>query len=287
MRYTGRCHCGNIEVAFEPAQAAADLELRECSCSFCRLHGTTSVTDPDGNVQLALRAPAEVSRYRFGLRTADFLVCRACGVCVGAVCTIDGATYATLNANVLDARAAFTRPPVPVSFEGETAAERIARRRRRWTPAAVHGGSAAYDREAVGGASGRYKPLVRAWYDEMWNRWDETVLDRILHPDVELRGSLGQTHRGLRGISSYMRFVRAAFPDFNNEIESMVEEGDAVFARLRYTGTHDGPIFGIAPTGRRIAYAGAALFRFRDERVWNVWVLGDVDGLKRQLAGTS
>ena len=64
----------------------------------------------------------------------------------------------------------------------------------------------------------------------------------------------------------------------------MVEEGDAVFARLRYTGTQRGAIFGVAPTGRRIEYAGAALFRFRDERIWNVWVLGDVDGLKRQLA---
>jgi steroid delta-isomerase-like uncharacterized protein len=130
-----------------------------------------------------------------------------------------------------------------------------------------------------------HKPLVRSWYDEMWNRWDETVFGRILDPDVELRGSLGQTHRGFAALASYMQFVRAAFPDFHNEIEVMVEEGDAVFARLRYTGTHRGAIFGIAPTGRRIEYAGAALFRFRNGRIWNVWVLGDVDGLKRQLAG--
>jgi hypothetical protein len=79
-----------------------------------------------------------VSRYRFALRTADFIVCRTCGVYVGAVCTIDGATYATLNANVLDDRAAFTGRPRPVSFEGETAAERLARRCRAWTPAVVH-----------------------------------------------------------------------------------------------------------------------------------------------------
>jgi predicted ester cyclase len=172
-----------------------------------------------------------------------------------------------------------------VSFEGETASERMARRRRVWTPAVVREASPAGERGRLGsGAARTHKPLVRAWYEEMWNRWDETVFGRILDPDVELRGSLGQTHRGFSGIGSYMRFVQAAFPDFHNEIDLMVEEGDAVFARLRYTGTHRGPIFGVAPTGRRIEYAGAALFRFQGNRVWNVWVLGDVDGLKSQLA---
>jgi predicted ester cyclase len=129
-----------------------------------------------------------------------------------------------------------------------------------------------------------HKDAVRCWYEEMWNRWDEAVLERILDPEIELRGSLGQTSRGLGGVAAYMRFVRDAFPDFHNHLEDMVEEGDRVFARLRYTGTHRGQLFGIPPTGRRVEYAGAALFRFRGERIRSVWVLGDVDGLKRQLA---
>jgi hypothetical protein len=41
-----------------------------------------------------------------------------------------------------------TRPPISVEFEGETVAERMARRRRVWTPAAVREvtGSALYQR---------------------------------------------------------------------------------------------------------------------------------------------
>jgi hypothetical protein len=62
------------------------------------------MTDPAGKIEVTLRAPAEVSRYRFALRTADFLVCRTCGVYVAAVCTVDGAACASLNANVLDHR---------------------------------------------------------------------------------------------------------------------------------------------------------------------------------------
>jgi steroid delta-isomerase-like uncharacterized protein len=129
------------------------------------------------------------------------------------------------------------------------------------------------------------KDLVRRWYEEMWNRWNEAVFEQILDPEIEMRGSLGHVHHGFSGMAAYMRFVRDAFPDFHNEIEETVEEGDRVFVRLRYTGTHRGELFGIPATGRRIEYAGAALFRFRGDRIRSVWVLGDVDGLKRQLAG--
>ena len=136
-RFDGRCHCGNVEVAFETARPPGAIPLRACGCSFCRRHGAVAVTDPAGRLEVRLRRPADVSRYRFGLRTADFLVCRTCGVYVAAVCAIDGALYATLNANVLDARQAFTQAPAAESYDREDAGERLARRRRAWTPATL------------------------------------------------------------------------------------------------------------------------------------------------------
>lgn len=137
MRFDGRCHCGNVEVTFETSLRPEALPLRECGCTFCRRHGAVAVTDPAGSLEVRVRDPGEMSRYRFGLRTAEFLICRTCGVYVAAVSTIEGATVASLNANVLDARAALTQRPAPVDYEGESAAERLSRRRRAWTPAAV------------------------------------------------------------------------------------------------------------------------------------------------------
>jgi hypothetical protein len=78
-----------------------------------------------------------LSRYRFGLGTSEFFTCRRCGVYVAAVCVIDGATYASLNCNVLDDRAAFTQPALRVAYDQEAVADRLARRRRAWTPASV------------------------------------------------------------------------------------------------------------------------------------------------------
>ena len=137
MRYEGRCHCGNLSVTFDTAQAAGRVPLRECGCTFCRRHGATSVTDPAGSLEVRIGDAELLSRYRFGLGTSEFLICRRCGVYVAAVCVVDGATYASLNCNVLDDRAAFTQPALRVDYDRETVDDRMARRRRAWTPASV------------------------------------------------------------------------------------------------------------------------------------------------------
>jgi hypothetical protein len=139
MVLDGSCHCGALTVSFETARAPAELPLRACGCSFCRRHGAIAVTDPAGRVEVRIRDAGRLSRYQFGLRSSDFLLCRACGVYVAAVCAVDGRTYATLNANVLDARSAFTAVPTPVDYQGETREQRLARRARSWTPAEVIG----------------------------------------------------------------------------------------------------------------------------------------------------
>jgi steroid delta-isomerase-like uncharacterized protein len=124
---------------------------------------------------------------------------------------------------------------------------------------------------------------VERFYYDMWNRFDKTLIAALLTENIVFRGSLGNKVTGQEEFGRYVDLVRAAFPDFVNRIEDLVSEGDRSFARLTYRGTHRGKLFGIAPTGRRIEYAGAALFHFRDRRIAKVWVLGDVHGLLRQL----
>ncbi len=137
MRHAGRCHCGNLGIAFETARDPAQVPLRACQCTFCRRHGAVWTADPAGALEVRVSDPALLSRYRFGLGTSDFLVCRRCGVPVAAVARIDGADYGALNANALEDRDAFTQPPQPVDYDRETAEGRIDRRRRAWTPATV------------------------------------------------------------------------------------------------------------------------------------------------------
>jgi len=131
MRIEGSCHCGNLTYAMQTRFTRETLAPRACGCSFCRKHDAISASDPDGSVSFGIRDPAAVSRYRFGLRTADFLVCRACGIYVGAVMERNGRQWAIVN---LRASEFYDLPAAAVSYDAENEAVRIDRRLSRWTP---------------------------------------------------------------------------------------------------------------------------------------------------------
>jgi hypothetical protein len=86
MIHSGGCHCGNIGVRLRLSRAPGQMPLRSCSCSFCRAHGTRTLSDRDGLAEITAADWSLVEKYRFGSRTADYILCRRCGVYVGAVC---------------------------------------------------------------------------------------------------------------------------------------------------------------------------------------------------------
>ncbi len=135
MLHTGGCHCGNICVRLTLSKPAAEMPLRSCSCSFCRAHGTRTLSDRDGLVEIAATDWGLVERYRFGSRTADYLLCRRCGVYVGAICDTGAGLRAVVNVNCLEDRAAFTRPPAAPNYDGEATNARLERRAMNWMPA--------------------------------------------------------------------------------------------------------------------------------------------------------
>ena len=71
------------------------------------------------------------------MRTADFLVCPICGVYVGAVIETPKGLFATLNCLTLDQTAVDLPEATPIHYDIESAAERVARRERAWTPIGI------------------------------------------------------------------------------------------------------------------------------------------------------
>ena len=96
------------------------------------------------------------------------------------------------------------------------------------------------------------KELVRVFYKEMWDRADTTLVPRIFHPDFTFRGSLGPQLVGHRQFIGYVEFVTGALDRYTSDILVMAEEGDRVFAKLRFHGYHRRELFGVQPTGRHV-----------------------------------
>jgi hypothetical protein len=135
--HNGGCHCGNIRTVLELSKRPEEMKLRACACSFCRAHATRTVSDPAGLFELRAADWALVEKYRFGSRTADYVVCRRCGVYVAALCETSAGLRAVVNVNGLDDRAAFTQTPSAPDYDGETTEARLARRAMNWMPAVV------------------------------------------------------------------------------------------------------------------------------------------------------
>jgi hypothetical protein len=133
----GSCHCGAITLSLETTHAPEALPVRLCGCSFCARHRPAYTSDPSGHVTIRAAREDDLVRYRFGLRLADFLICRTCGVFVAAL--EPGAPgRAVVNLAVLERAAELTGEPTRfTAYDTEDAAARTARRARGWTPATL------------------------------------------------------------------------------------------------------------------------------------------------------
>ena len=121
-RVTGGCHCGNLRVSLQLSRAAIAYSPRACDCEFCRKHGAAWVSDPEGALRIQITDDRELARYRQGSGSAEFVICRVCGVVVAVTYL---ARHAAVNARALDAAFAADQVVSPKTLAPED-------KTRRW-----------------------------------------------------------------------------------------------------------------------------------------------------------
>jgi predicted ester cyclase len=124
---------------------------------------------------------------------------------------------------------------------------------------------------------------VEAFYRRIWNEGNLEAISDLLTDDFTFRGSLGMELQGREAFREYVLSVRDALADYRCEILACVTEGPHAFAKMRFGGIHVGQFRGFSPTGKPVQWLGAALFRFSETGISEVWVLGDLTGLDALL----
>ena len=132
MRIPGSCHCGNLSFTLVWEPDPAEIPARVCGCSFCTKHGGVWTAHPDAALQLRVEDPESVSRYTFETGTAEFQICARCGVVPAVTSRIDGRLYAVVSVNAFHGIDAARIRRGTVSYDGETEATRLERRKRNW-----------------------------------------------------------------------------------------------------------------------------------------------------------
>jgi hypothetical protein len=129
MIYRGACHCGAVSAEYETDEP---VRLRQDGCGFCSTRGVKSASDPEGT--LSLTSSMRLNRYRFGHKTADFLICPVCGTYVATYMDGPRGPIGVINVIGLNIAELKNLPATLTSLEGESVEERMQRRVSRWTP---------------------------------------------------------------------------------------------------------------------------------------------------------
>ena len=129
----GGCHCGGLRVELTTQQSPAILQARACDCSFCRKHGAAYVSDPAGGMRVIETTKAALQEYRHSSRTAQFLICAACGVLIAVCFTASDGVYGAVNACCLEEEPRLG-PALAASPQRLTPQERVERWRMLWVP---------------------------------------------------------------------------------------------------------------------------------------------------------
>jgi len=129
----------------------------------------------------------------------------------------------------------------------------------------------------------RNKAVVRRLF-EVWNTGNLDAIDELYAADyvADYRpyAPLRQGHDAIRGM---IQRAHAAFPDFHEELEEMVAEGDKVAVRFTITGTQLGQWGPLPPTGKPVRFEEIVILRFVDGKVVEQRGLPDNLAALRQL----
>lgn len=129
------------------------------------------------------------------------------------------------------------------------------------------------------------KTIVRTNTEQVQGQGDFALFEQLFAEDFVDHTPQPGTTPDKDGVRVLYHRLREAFPDFNPVIHWQTVDGDVVTTFKTYHGTHRGPLFGIAPTGRKVQFETVDAMRVRDGKITDHWGVANLFSLMQQLGG--
>ena len=110
----------------------------------------------------------------------------------------------------------------------------------------------------------------------------ETV-DELLAAGIELPTLEPNAEPTAAGLKQLRRSFLTGFPDLRASFDEVFAAGDWVAARLTWTGTNTGELFGQPPTGRQMSITELEIVRFHNGQIVDLRNAFDGETLAAQL----
>lgn len=124
-----------------------------------------------------------------------------------------------------------------------------------------------------------------------WGVWEEGnlgLVDELVAPDyVNHSPGMPNQPEGPEGVKAVVSMFRAGMPNLRVVIEDMIAEGDKVMMRYKIEGTHEGELFGVPPTGRRVSIESITVERVSGGKIREHWRVTNTLDMMQQLGAIS
>ena len=128
--------------------------------------------------------------------------------------------------------------------------------------------------------------VMRRFVAEVMNQGNFDVVDEIVDPKYVYRSPDEELH-GTEALKAFLAGYHAAFPDLRMAIDELVVADDKAVIFFTLTGTHEGQLMGIPPTGKEMRVHGVVRSRFEDGRIVEEWEVLDQLAMLTQLGVVS
>jgi steroid delta-isomerase-like uncharacterized protein len=126
------------------------------------------------------------------------------------------------------------------------------------------------------------KAIARKPFDYIFNKNELGSIPDVVAEDFTGHHG-GDAVKGPEGLRQLLVMYRIAFPDARITVLDQFAESDKVATRWRLTGTQQGPLMEIPPSGRIVGIDGLTVCRIERGKIAEEWTQFDSLGLMRQL----
>jgi predicted ester cyclase len=128
------------------------------------------------------------------------------------------------------------------------------------------------------------KAHIRAFYEEVVHKQDVNAVDRYFGASYVNHGPFPEPQvRTREELKGFFQALFTAFPDLHVTLGEMVVEGDLVAWRGIVSGTHQGELNGIPPTGKKVIAEEYHIERVRNGEMVEHWGLFDTLAMLQQI----
>jgi len=126
------------------------------------------------------------------------------------------------------------------------------------------------------------KAISAQFIEEVFNRGNYELIDQLVAQDFVAH--VGATRQDRDSFTAMIRSYRNGFSDYHCLINDQIAESDQVATRWTFSGTQDGPLMGLPPSGKRVKVTGVAIDRIADGKLAESWLEMDAQGMLHDLA---